>query len=141
MSWTVAESQHCCMMVLEIAEDEELDGDVVLLVEGTTHQFMVMSMEGRVVGTDVGLQKDAEVEVMIGFDVVLFRLGISWCFLVLVEELMLCVRLGREMLEWKSRMFVENLLNRTERNQLRSSLRKVITRDVQFMRKERARPS
>jgi hypothetical protein len=73
------------MMVLEIAEVEvELDGEVdwdvlLLLVEGTTHQFVVMSMEGRVVGTEVGLQRDAEVEDMVGFcvAVIWFRLGFS----------------------------------------------------------------
>lgn len=41
-------------------------GDVLLLVEGTTHQFVVMLMEGRVVGTEIGLQRDAEVEDMVG---------------------------------------------------------------------------
>jgi hypothetical protein len=72
------------MMVLEIAEievelDGEVDWDVLLLVEGTTHQFVVMSMEGRVVGTEVGLQRDAEVEDMVGFcvSVIWFRLGFS----------------------------------------------------------------
>ena len=71
-------------MVLEIAEvevelDGEVDWDVLLLVEGTTHQFVVMSMEGRVVGTEVGLQRDAEFEDMVGFcvAVIWFRLGFS----------------------------------------------------------------
>jgi hypothetical protein len=66
MSCTVAESQHCCMIVFEYAvvEEEELDGDVLLLlVEGTAHQLAVMSMEGRVVGTVVGLQRAVDMVV------------------------------------------------------------------------------
>ena len=58
------------MIVLEYAvvvveEEEELDGDVLLLlVEGTAHQLAVMSMLGRVVGTVVGLQRAVD---MVGF--------------------------------------------------------------------------
>jgi len=51
-------------MVLENwlgAKVELLDGDVELFVEGTAHQFVAMSMFGRVVGTEEGLQRDAVV--------------------------------------------------------------------------------
>jgi hypothetical protein len=64
---------------LLVPGDWEADWVVELFVEGTTHQFVVMSMEGRVVGTEVGLQRDAEVEDMVGFcvAVIWFRLGFS----------------------------------------------------------------
>jgi hypothetical protein len=43
-----------------------LDWDVLLLVAGMAHQFVVMSMEGRVVGTVVGLQRAVDMVVVVG---------------------------------------------------------------------------
>jgi hypothetical protein len=50
--------------MMETAEVVELP--VAVSVEGMAHQFVVMSMFGRVVGTEVGLQRDAEAVDMVG---------------------------------------------------------------------------
>jgi hypothetical protein len=73
--------------MMETAEVLELP--VAVSVEGMAHQFVVMSMFGRVVGTEVGLQREAE-EDIVGDVFFLLERGL-FCFAC---EVLLRVRRG-----------------------------------------------